>query len=304
MIELSKELLSGVSPPISVMLASFVQNPQFSLDPYYWVVLIGGSVTFVISLGRFLEKKHSWVRGIWHVAGIGLAGLVLVSWARYESFLTGIMIEAVVIAAIVIGFFLTRRALAEKYGKNTRLVYLGLALGALLPLAAVLPQFSATPVLKISPYWSWVYTPHGGIMETMNVTIGSFYGNVWDIQVTAESPDEVAVYLGGIKDGPVVIPFLERGRKYVGTIRLETSPQIRNGTYNVLLRYQYRDATGHIYHGSENISVQVGGPPSEPIPPSYLPSLLSSLLLGLMIILGLGLVIQRIVRRRKKPPAD
>jgi len=288
--EFSKQLLSGLSPPISLMLGSLIQDPQFSLNPYFWVVLVGGSITFAISLGRFLEKKHRWVRGIWHVAGIGLAGFVLVSWARYDSFLTSMMIEAVIMVAIVIGFLLRRRALDKNYGRrNSRLIYLGLVLGALLPLAAILPHVSETPVLKVSPS-SYVSMPHGGMTESMNVTIASFYGNVWDIRVTAESPEWVAVYLDGTKDGPIEIPFLEHGRKYVGTIRLETSPRIQNGTYNVLLRFQYRDATRHIYHGSEDISVYVG--------PQLL--LLQSSVLFLGVLSAVILILIIIVLRRPR----
>jgi hypothetical protein len=284
MTELSKQLLSGLSPPISLMLGSLIQDPQFSLDPYFWVVLVGGSVTFAISLYRFLEKKHGWVTGVWNVAGVGLAGFVLVSWAGYDSFLTSIMIEAVVMVAIVIGFLLRRKALVEDYGRrNSRLVYLGLVLGALLPLAVILPHISETPVLKVSPS-QYVSVLHGGMTESTNVAIASFYANVWDIRVTTESPKGVAVYLDGTKDGPVEIPFLEHGRKYVGTIRLETSPMIQNGTYYVPLRFQYRDALGHIYQGSEGISVYVGyeSPTSSPPISGFT---VESVILGVIIAL-------------------
>ena len=263
-LEISKKLLSGISPPVGFMLANLILDPEISLNPYFLTLLIGGVATFVISLGRFVEKKHSWRKGVWHVAGICLAGFVLVSWARYSSVLTSIMAEILIIAVVGIVFLLTRKALTAKYGKYRRLAYVGLVLGALLPVAPILQHLAETPVLVVSPSPKFVQLPQAGMGQNINVSVASVYASAWDIRLTAESSDLLAVYIDSREKGPIEIPPLERGRELPYVLRVETSPRISNGTYNVTLNFQYKDAIGKTYADSTNVEVSVGIVPRPP----------------------------------------
>ena len=66
-----------------------------------------------------------------------------------------------------------------------------------------------------------------------------------------------ASYLDNIENGPVKIPFLERGQTQNVTLRIEISSQLQIGTYNVTLNYVYSDALGREYQGSNNVLVTV-----------------------------------------------
>lgn len=258
--EISKKLLSGISPLVGIMLELLILDPKISLSPYFLIILVGGFVIFLISLGLFIKKKHGWAKGVWNVAGICLAGFVLVSWARYSSALASIMMGILIIAVIVVAFFWTRKALTAKYGRYKALVYLGLVLSAILPLTAILPHLAETPVLVVSPSPKFVMLPQAGMGQSINVSVASVYSSAWDIQLTAqsESSDLLAVFLDGREKGPVEIPFLERGRELPLVLRVETSPRIPRGTYNIALDFQYKDAIGKTYAGSTNVEVNVG----------------------------------------------
>jgi len=288
--ELSKKLASGLSPAVGLMLDSLVLDPEISLSPYFWTILVFGSVTFVISLGRFLEKKHEWEGGVWHIAGICLAGFALVSWARYDSFLTSFLMEAIIIAIIGGAFFLCRKRLAGAYGKHRRVAYLGLFLCVLLPLTAILPHAGERPLLIVSPSPKFITIPEAGMTQNINVTLTSVYANAWNIRLTAESYRLLAVYLDSREKGPVEIPFLEHGRELIKTLRVETSPQIENGAYSVTLNFEYKDALGQIHTGSSSVEVIVGPTPA-PMMPAFL-------LLPLLIMIVAGIGLTWYVRRR------
>ena len=210
MSEISKKLLSGISPLIAMMLELLILDPRVSLSPYFFLILVGGFAIFVICLGLFAKKKHGWVNGVWGVAGICVAGFVLVSWARYRSAVTSIMMGILVIAVVGTAFLLTRKALAARYGRDRSLVYLGLVLSAVLPLAAILPHLAETPELVVSPSPKFVQLPQAGMEQNINVSVASVYGSVWDIQLTAESEssDLLAVYLDGREKGPIELSLI------------------------------------------------------------------------------------------------
>jgi len=257
-LEISKKLLSGISPPIGFMLANLILDPETSLNPYFWTLLLAGVVTFIISLGRFIEKKHSWRKGVWHIAGTCLAGFVLVSWARYRSALTSVMMGLLIMSAIGIVFLLRRETLADKYGRHRALVYLGLVLCAVLPLVAIVPNLTERPVLVVSPSPKFVQLPEPGMRQNINVSVATVYANAWDIRLTAESSNLLAVYIDSREKGPIEIPFLERGRELPLVLKVETSPRISPGIYDVALNFEYKDAMGNTYADSTSVEVTVG----------------------------------------------
>jgi len=263
-LEISKKLLSGISPPVGFMLANLILDPEISLNPYFLTLLIGGVATFVISLGRFIEKKHSWRKGVWHITGICLAGFVLVSWARYRSAFTSVMMGMLIISVIGIVFLLRRKAIVKKYRRYRALVYLGLVLSAIFPLTTTLPYLEEKPVLVVSPAPKFIQVPEAGMGQNISVTVASVYASAWDIKLTAESPELLAVYLDSREKGPIEIPFLERDRERPLMLRVETSPRISNGTYNVALNFQYKDSIGKTYVDSTNVEVSVGFVPKPP----------------------------------------
>ena len=262
-LEISKTLLSWMSLPVAIMLEFLILNPRISLSPYFVPILVGGIVVFLISLGRFVEKKHGWIECVYQIAAVCIAGFVLVSWARYRSSLISIMMGIVIIAIIAIALFFGRKTI-KKYRRYRALVYLGLVLSALLPLTAILPYPDETPLLVVSPAPKFIQVPEAGEGENISVTVASVYSSAWDIKLTAESPELLVVYLDSREKGPVEIPFLERDREFPLVLRVETSPRISNGTYNVTLNFQYKDAIGKTYADSTNVEVSVGIVPRPP----------------------------------------
>lgn len=253
-----KSLFSGISTPISLMLSNLIQDPSFSLDPHFYIFLIIGFANFIISLYRFTEKEHSSVKNIWHITGIGLAGFVLVSWAKYYSGLTSIAMEILIIATVIITLFFMRTRLDKRYGKYRVLIYLGLVLSAVIPVMAMLPF--EKPVLVVSPLSKFVTLSAPGMNQSVNININSTLGGSHNIQLTAEpygGGDVLAVYLDGKERGPIEIPYLARGQGKSSVIRIETSPKIPAVTYDIFLNFTYKDLIGNAYTGSNTVEVTV-----------------------------------------------
>jgi len=240
------------------MLVSLVLPPEISINPYFWLVLLGGCVTFAICLIRFLGRKHGRANGVWQVAGVCAAGFVLVSWAMYLSFLASTLMEAVVAVLILCGCYLSRAIVRKNYGKRRRLVYLGLFLCALFPLTSILSHVGETPVVVVSPSEKFVALSRVDTTKNITVSITSVYSSAWNFRLTAQSSELLAVYLDGREEGAVEIPFLERGRESIKFLRIQASPLITNGTYNVTLNFQYQDYLWKVYNGSTGLQVAVG----------------------------------------------
>jgi len=288
-----KSLFSGISTPISIMLSNLIQDPRFSLDPYFYIFLIIGFANFIISLYRFFEKKHSPLKNIWHITGIGLAGFVLVFWGKYYSGLTSIAIEILIIATVVITFFFMRISLNKRYGKYKVLIYLGLVLSAVIPVVAMLPF--EKPVLVVSPLSKFVTLSAPGMNQSVNININSTLGNAHNIQLTAEpygGGDLLAVYLDGKERGPIEFPYLARGQGESSVLRIETSPKIPASNYDIFLNFTYKDLIGNAYTGSNTVEVIIiNGSGISPTPPVTAPSTNLSLILSVIIIIGLIVVI-------------
>jgi len=280
-LENCKKVLSGISPSVSIMLENLIQDPRISLSPYFYILLLGGFVTFAISLGRFIGKKRGWVKTIWDVTGIALAGFVLVSWARYDSILASIIMEILMVTAIGITCLSMQKAKAKRYTRHS-IVYLGLVIAVLFPLIAILPHVTDIPMVVVSPSPKFVLLSKAETRYS-NVSVASVYASAWDVRLTAESPNLLAVYLNGREKGPVEIPYLERGREVSLPLRVETSPQIPAGDYNVTLSFRYKDAFGKTYDGSTNVLIIVGYLPP-PEGPSFQLSMINLLLIFLSIV--------------------
>jgi len=255
-----KKLLGGISPGASFLLSLLIQSPSFSLSPFFNAFLLGGAVFLAISLGRFFEKKHKWLRSVWHVAGISLSGFVLVSWARYHSAVAGVVVYVLVVAAIVMLLQFMGKKIAIRYGKAKRLVYLGMVFCALFPSTVIFQHIGERPTLVVSPSTKYVRLPAPGTEAKLNVSIVSVYANTWNVQLTAKSPELLSVYLDSRQQGPFEIQFLERGREELLILRIQASPQIPKGIQRVSLDFRYRDSFGSIYEGSTDIEVSIGIP--------------------------------------------
>ncbi|MGA8856940.1 MAG: CFI-box-CTERM domain-containing protein [Candidatus Bathyarchaeia archaeon] len=255
---LSRILLPGIPPGVGAMLAALILDPEMSINPYFWTILLGGLVILTLSLYSFLSRKRGWLAGIWQVAGVSVAGYVLVSWAMYSSFPSGVMMQALVITLISIAGAMSGTKIRRFYGKRRRLVHLALLICVLFPLTAIVPRVGATPTVIVSPSEKFVTLRRSGMTTDITVTVKSVYSSVWDFRMSADATNLLAVYLDGVERGPTEIPFLDTGRQSIVSVRIESSPLIKNGTYEVDLNYTYKDAFQNAHLGSTGLQVLVG----------------------------------------------
>jgi hypothetical protein len=266
--DLLKVLLPGLSPAVSLGLATLVLDPSISISPYFYPILIGGFATFAVSLGSTISlKKPSWKTYFWHILGIGLAAFVVVSWARYQSLVVSILAEFVILISIIIGLLFNRKKIRSRYRKYSALVvFSGLIIIGLFPVASIIQNIGEAPYLVVSPSEKFVYLSklpiEGNVQFTLiqqdNISITSVYANAWDFRLTTQSSNPyLALYLDDKENGPVEIPFLERGRSLFSNLRIEASQFVENGTYNVTLNFSYTDGLGKSYQGSNEVLVFV-----------------------------------------------
>jgi hypothetical protein len=255
---LSKELLPGIPPSVGLLLGSLVLDPEISLSPYFWIMLLSGFVVFTTALISFLIRKWKWKRGVWQAAGTSAAGFVLVYWGTYHSFFMGAMILLLAAALVALSGLLSRKRIRRNYGRNRRIVYAALFLCALFPLTAILSHFGQPPEVIVSPSDKFVGFARGGMMRDITLTIVSEHSNSWNVRLTARSPEMLAIYFDGIEGGPLEIPYLEQGRVLTRLLRIEASPLIMNGTYIVNVDFRYEDAFKKAYVGSTSLQVIVG----------------------------------------------
>lgn len=295
-IDYPRVLLAGINPLVSTVLANLVLDPTVSLSPNFVPILVGGIVTFVISLGLFFEKKHGLKAGVWHIASIGLAGFVLVSWARYHSIFVSAIMEILIAASIAIALLFIRKAIATRYGRRGAiLVYVGLFLAGLLPAITIIQNLGESPVLVVSPSSKFVQLSRAGMKQNITVSIASVYANAWDFRLTAEPNSTLlTAYLDSKEKGPVEIPFLERGRDSSLTLRIDTSPQILNGTYSIILNFTYKDSISKTYGDSTDVEVLMGE--MMPTPSFALPTVY----IGIGVIILCVFILYFLAERRKQ----
>jgi hypothetical protein len=175
----------------------------------------------------------------------------------YLSFLASTLMEVVLAVLILYGCHLSRAKVRKNYGKRRRVVYLGLFLCALFPLTSILSHVGEAPVVLVSPSEKFVALSQAAT-KNLTLSITSVYSSAWNFRLTAQTYELLAVYLDGREGGALEIPFLERGRESVKLLRIQSSPQIANGTYNVTLNFEYRDYFWRFYKGSTSLQVIVG----------------------------------------------
>jgi hypothetical protein len=237
-----------------------VLDPRMSIGTGFWAFLVFTAAVFLFSLVMISERKRPLWKIFYHVLGISIVGFALVCWARYLSALASIVAEASIAVAVVL-VFRFRKTVIARYGKNRGLIYLGFAMIALLPSAAIIPHLTQTPTVVVSPSpKSVVLQP--GTTRAIDLYVATAYSSAWHIELTAESSELLAVYLDHNEGGPLEIPFLEQGQELNQELRLQASPLIANGTYEVKVDIQYRDAAGETHRGSTNVQVVVGPAPS------------------------------------------
>jgi len=258
----ARRLLGYLILPLGLVLTIPALDPRMSIGTRLWVFVVFAAVLFLVSLVMILERKQPLWRIFYHALGISILGFALVCWARYLSALASIVAEASIMIAVALKF-LSRRAAIARYGKNRGLIYLAFIMIVLLPSTAIVPHLTDTPTVVVSPSpKSLVLQP--GTTRTIDLYVATVHSSAWHIEVTAESPELLVVYLDHKERGPIEIPFLEQGQELNQTLRLQASPLIPNGTYKVEVDIQYRDAIGEIHNGSTNIEVLVGPAPPSP----------------------------------------
>jgi len=281
-------ILGGISLPVSTALANLVLDPTASLSPNFYPTLVGGFVTFLLSLGVFAGKKYSFQENAWHFASMGLAGFILVYWARYNSVLLSLMVEVILVIALAVSCFVLRKELAKRYGKRRIVAYAGLILVALLPVTAIIQNMGEQPLVVATPSPKYVMISQGGLSQDGNVTVESVYADAWNVKVTSQSPTYLlTAYLDGRENGPIDIPFLERGRTdSIWALKIDTSPQIENDTYSVILNCTYRDGLGRIFEDSTVITVYVGqmGASSIALIQQYMPIIVEILIYAFIVV--------------------
>jgi hypothetical protein len=255
--------LSYASLASSVILTFVTLEPAFSLSPYFWIVPLLAGIGFLISLHSFLKKRHDFLRSLWHLAAVCFAALAAVLWSRYVSAFASIVTELAIAGTIGVGYWL-RKSLIGRYGRYRRLAYLGLIICALVPAAAIIPRFTEPSTVVVSPSPKFIALDAGGT-RTLSLDVASVYGDAWNVRLTAESPELMAVYLDSREKGPLRIQYLEQGNEQRETMSVETSPQITNGTYNIKVNFEYADAWGKIHQDSTEVQVLVG-PHAQPRP--------------------------------------
>jgi hypothetical protein len=288
--KLPAALLGGISAPVTTMLTNLVLVPTASLSPDFLPIVAGGFITFVLSVYAFFGKKHGFVEGVWHIASMAFAGYVVVSWARYQSIMVSGGLALGLLVALIVGFYLSRSEITKHYGKQGKyLVAVSLVLVLIMPMATLFQNVGQPPEVNISPSSKFIQITEPGTSRIVNVSIVGIYANAWDLSLTSEAPTNmIATYLDGRENGPVEIPFLERGREVTVELTIETHPQISEGDYDVSINLQYSDGIGGTYEMSNFVNVMTGESP-EPTPPPPADSFLflrPTMLLTIIEIVG------------------
>lgn len=143
-----------------------------------------------------MEKKLGWKACFWNIFGIGIAGFVVVSWARYQSFFVSILVELLIVISVVIALTIRRKKIAKYYKKYLPLVLSGLIIAGLLPVATIVQNIGQRPVLVVSPSDQFItftelnnLTNSQHLNQNITVNITGVYANIWDVKLTAESPN-------------------------------------------------------------------------------------------------------------------
>jgi hypothetical protein len=288
----------GLTAPASTMLTNLVLEPTVSLDISFWVILGIGFVFFTLSLGSLFAEKHDFKQAAWHIASMSFAGFVFVSWARYQSLLVSGIAALVILATIVFGTIFSKKKIASFYSKNKILVYGGLILAVILPLAPVVQNIGRPPELVITASPKFIYMTDGS-EKTINVTIFAAYANVWDIAVTSEpSTTSIAAYLDDKEGGPIEIPFLERSHNITCKFKIEVSPELEVGPYNLTLNSIYTDGIGNSYQKSNLLEINIYDNSTSPSPLTDNYVIASPLLITSIASLGELIVYFAIIRRK------
>jgi len=283
---------------VASLLVIYLQDPTSSLNPSYPLLIIGACASFIFSLGDFLERKHGWKRTVWDVIGVLLAGFVLLSWSRYYSFSATLIADSFLMISMVLATTMRRRQIAKWYGGRWKtIIFVALILVAIVPLGAVTISTNGRPIVVVSPTQSYL-SLHERESSNVPVQVASVYSSAWNISVAVKSSGPLAVYLNGIRNGPIEIPFLDRGANKTVFLRVETSPRITGGSYNVTLSFTYADSLGGRYSGSTNVEVDVCRVSEVcPVPAgNIIPGVV-----GIVAVLAVGLVLVLLLLGRRRP---
>jgi hypothetical protein len=303
-IDLLKTLFPYLSTPVSGALIFLVLTPSISFSPYFPVILFGGFVTFLVSLLSTMAKKLGWLKFFYHIAGTAVAGFVVVSWARYQSISVSIIVEILVLISIFIALIITRKKIAKNYKKKyLPIVLAGLIIAGLMPILTIIQNIGQPPLLIVSPsehFLTFVKQDNATspqlFEKEVSVNIAGVYANIYNIRLKLESLNPLIIsFLDNKENGPVEIPFLERGQTQNTTMRIELSSQLQSGTYNVTLNYVYSDGLTRPYQGSNYVLVSVFDGSTIPVStPLYIYSV------AFLVSFAFEILIAIFLRRRRR----
>jgi hypothetical protein len=232
--------------------------------------MVIGFAVFTTSLYRIVNKKYKFETRVWHAASVALAGITVVSWAKYLSGSAAIVTE-IILVALAIAFLIAKSSVITH---NRVRLPIGVVLMALLSASAPAVLFINaldTPLVVVSPSNPNVALPAAGRDSTQLAAVGSVYADSWGIYMTptvagqSGSNQLLTAYINNSL-GPFEIPFLQKGQELPISLRIVSSPLAHNGTYSVLLTYTYQDVIGHQYSGLSTVEVGVGATKGAPLP--------------------------------------
>ncbi len=242
-----------------------VQGPSFSLSPYFPIFLVVGVVILAYALDRIVEKPQGAKTDtnplVANAAGIAVAGFVLVSWAGYQSVILSEVTGVLVVVAGILTPYVARKKITGNYKKEERKrVYAAIVLAVLFPLVAQVALYHAgsTPQVTVTPSDVFPTVDKAGDSVFGNFSVASVFGDSSNIRIEANSSNVIAAYLNKSL-GPVEIPSLQHGRQVSYPLRIETSRLAPNGTYTVVIKYNFTSVEGKVFTGnSPRIYVTVG----------------------------------------------
>jgi hypothetical protein len=299
---------------VTAMVSSVILNQEIKPNHLY-LYLLTGFVTFIIALYSTVntEKKDptdqnaiskNVIKSISNVAGIASAGYVLVYWSSYQSFLLSIVVLAIILVSVATTFVKKPENIVQSFGKiGVTLLFIVVVSGGIVSIWNVVTNNPQTLEVKVSPSEAYpsfqdpnLLTVRSSQNLVTTLDICSYNANALHFQLNATtSTPLLTAFLDNRTDEPVKDPLLIDSQDVYHTLRLESSPQITAGPYQVFLNYSYQDIYGKSFSGFKTLDVYVGQQ-LESVADTYLiPSVVGVFIMIVIVIAA------TILTRRRKP---
>jgi hypothetical protein len=248
----------------SSMAATLTLKPTISFDPRFSIYLLGGAIVLITAMAQLVRKPNDFKNSLNHFAGVATAGCVLVYLATYVSALATAVVAATTFIVCLLAAMILHSNIQGNYPdfpKYWRIFYPAVILALLFPFTVYLNAIGQ-PQLSVSPSNVYPQLAKAGQTNAQNATVTAANSDAFSVVVTADASaanGSLTVYLNNTIGGPVEIPRVLKGQQVPLSVRIESSPSIKNGTYPVVINYKYQDAAQKQYSGSNVMQVTVGG---------------------------------------------